>query len=150
MVRWVCEFISRRRSQRLDSDDEEKPSGAKSTSKKELDITVVQYPPDSQHLKHSEWSAHSTLQLQRMAHEAIGAGIWRRTTSEIPVSLPNQPLGTLDFMNPPRSHPYLVKPVHSVGSVFEEEPTSQDSLDSVELNDGQSEQGHLGVVQVEV
>ena len=85
-----------------------------------------------------------------MAHEAIGAGTWRRTTSEIPVSLPNQPLGTLDFMNPPRSHPYLVKPVHSVGSVLEQEPAFQDSLSSVESNGGQSEQGHLGVVRVEV
>lgn len=60
-------------------------------------------------LKHAEWNATSTLQLQRLAFEGIGSGTWSCTSSETPVTLPNQPLATLDFKKPPASHPYLVK-----------------------------------------
>lgn len=53
-----------------------------------------------------EWSTNATLQLQRLAHEAIGMGTWRRGTEYVPVTRPGEMLGLLDISNAlhPRLH----------------------------------------------
>ncbi|KAH7113242.1 hypothetical protein B0J11DRAFT_595485 [Dendryphion nanum] len=43
-----------------------------------------------------EWRSMNFLQLQRMAHQGIGSGIWLKTTNETPITLPYQELGILD------------------------------------------------------
>ncbi|KAF2191705.1 hypothetical protein K469DRAFT_654829 [Zopfia rhizophila CBS 207.26] len=60
--------------------------------------------------KRYEWNATSTLQLQRLAHEAIGCGTWSRVTSETPITLPGQHLGTLGVGSGSKIHPHLVRP----------------------------------------
>ncbi|KAI1277552.1 hypothetical protein F5Y07DRAFT_363307 [Xylaria sp. FL0933] len=54
---------------------------------------------------HLEWTANSTLQLQRLAHEELGFGTWSRGTKTIPVTKPDQLLGSLDVSDP--KHPVL-------------------------------------------
>ncbi|KAF2726818.1 hypothetical protein EJ04DRAFT_582442 [Polyplosphaeria fusca] len=87
------------------------PFGLNSTSKTDTDLTKIEHPSDAGTLRLAEWNANSTLQLQRLAHEALDAGTWRRTSSSVPITSPNQHLARLGFMEPPRSHPYLFKPI---------------------------------------
>lgn len=55
----------------------------------------------------AEWQAGSILQLQRMAHESVGLGTWKRTNESIPVTEPGDSLGVLDTSNP--KHARLVQ-----------------------------------------
>ena len=55
----------------------------------------------------AEWRAGSTLQLQRVAHQNLGLGTWKRTDETIPVTLGNDILGVYDASNP--KHALLVK-----------------------------------------
>jgi len=84
----------------------------------------------------AEWNINSTLQLQRLAHEAIGAGTWGRTFSETPVTLPDQTLGTLSFKKPPMHHPYFINPDVKLVSTSTLEPSDQspdaDSLGGID------------------
>ncbi|KAF2962752.1 hypothetical protein GQX73_g10823 [Xylaria multiplex] len=57
---------------------------------------------------HLEWTANSTLQLQRLAHEELGFGTWSEGTETIPVTKPGQLLGSLDISDP--KHPVLRRP----------------------------------------
>ncbi|KAI0817298.1 hypothetical protein GGR55DRAFT_11801 [Xylaria sp. FL0064] len=57
---------------------------------------------------HLEWTANSTLQLQRLAHEELGFGTWSKGTKTIPVTKPDQLLGSLDISDP--KHPVLRRP----------------------------------------
>jgi hypothetical protein len=84
--------------------------------------TTEQQAPNPKPLKYAEWNATSTLQLQRMAHEAIGSGTWSRTSTEVPVTLPGQRLAMLGFKEPPASHPYLVMPDAGDSADGDEEP----------------------------
>ncbi|KAI0016634.1 hypothetical protein F4780DRAFT_669738 [Xylariomycetidae sp. FL0641] len=61
---------------------------------------------------HLEWTANSTLQLQRLAHEGLGFGSWLKGTGAIPVTGPADLLGCLDLENPehPVIHQYLPEP----------------------------------------
>lgn len=43
---------------------------------------------------HAEWKAGSTLQLQRIAHENLGFGTWKRADESIPVTNKGDILGT--------------------------------------------------------
>jgi hypothetical protein len=45
---------------------------------------------------HAEWKAGSTLQLQRIAHENLGLGTWKRTDESVPVTNRGEVLGTFD------------------------------------------------------
>ncbi|KAI8631817.1 hypothetical protein F5Y19DRAFT_376735 [Xylariaceae sp. FL1651] len=54
-----------------------------------------------------EWTTNSTLQLQRLAHEATGLGTWSRCTSVVPATEPNELLGCLDVEN--LRHPVLYR-----------------------------------------
>ena len=44
-----------------------------------------------------EWETNSTLQLQRLAHEGIGLGIWSHQTNSVPVTERGEKLGVLDI-----------------------------------------------------
>lgn len=56
----------------------------------------------------AEWQAGSTLQLQRLAHENLRLGTWKRTDEAIPVTEPGDMLGTLDITN--TKHARMVAP----------------------------------------
>lgn len=55
-----------------------------------------------------EWSANETLQLQRLAHEAIGAGAWTECDGAVPVTTGRDCLAVLDVDDP--KHPRLKLP----------------------------------------
>lgn len=57
---------------------------------------------------HAEWKAGSTLQLQRIAHQNLGLGTWKRTDEAVPVTAKGDTLGIFDVSNP--NHARLVKP----------------------------------------
>ncbi|KAF2183496.1 hypothetical protein K469DRAFT_689964 [Zopfia rhizophila CBS 207.26] len=52
-----------------------------------------------------EWRVMSVLQLQRLAHEAVGSGSWFKTSSENPITKPMEKLGILDVSDEKR--PFL-------------------------------------------
>lgn len=54
-----------------------------------------------------EWKANSTLQLHRLAHEAVGSGTWTRATKDVPITNPGNILSGLDVED--QSHPRLVR-----------------------------------------
>src|SRR5262245_6752669 len=78
---------------RRKTQDEEAQCTAKTAdSRVDTGLTAVVDAPSTRFLKRTEWNMSSTRQLQRLAHEAIGAGTWHGTTSEIPVTSPDQTL----------------------------------------------------------
>lgn len=79
-----------------------------------------------------EWTANSTLQLQRLAHEELGFGTWSEGTETIPVTKPGQLLGSLDISDP--KHPILRRPADA---------------DSASLTAGSSAETPLTVVRDE-
>ncbi|KAI0448075.1 hypothetical protein F4803DRAFT_567680 [Xylaria telfairii] len=55
-----------------------------------------------------EWISNETLQLQRLAYDESGQGEWSKCTDTIPVTAPDQKLGSLnlaDLEHPRLSHP---------------------------------------------
>jgi len=52
-----------------------------------------------------EWATSSTLQLQRLAHEAIGSGTWIKGSDTIPITTAEVKLSALDISN--TKHPVL-------------------------------------------
>ncbi|ORY06755.1 hypothetical protein BCR34DRAFT_31387 [Clohesyomyces aquaticus] len=52
-----------------------------------------------------EWSHTSTLQLQRLAHEEVGFGVWERGDGDCPVTGKDQKLASLDLKDV--GHPVL-------------------------------------------
>lgn len=55
---------------------------------------------------HAEWKAGSTLQLQRIAHENLGLGLWTRTNESVPVTNRGDLLGIYDVQD--ENHARLV------------------------------------------
>lgn len=47
-----------------------------------------------------EWTANSTLQLQRLAHSAVGASHWSGANSHVPITEPGEVLASLDTTDP--------------------------------------------------
>jgi len=54
-----------------------------------------------------EWSSNCTLQLQRLAQEGVGNGIWSGAVGTNPVTEDGDLLGYLDISKP--AHPLLVQ-----------------------------------------
>ncbi|KAH8901160.1 hypothetical protein GQ53DRAFT_584347, partial [Thozetella sp. PMI_491] len=52
-----------------------------------------------------EWSANSTLQLQRQAHEGSGSGTWLHTAAAVPITKAGELLQALDVTD--KTHPRL-------------------------------------------
>ncbi len=71
-----------------------------------------------------EWRTNEILQLQRLAHEAVGFGTWSKTTSAIPVTDKGELLARLDVN--PQGHPRLVRalPLSHFDSVGKEDPVT--------------------------
>lgn len=63
-----------------------------------------------------EWVSNGTLQLQRLAQEEHGAGVWSNTTKYVPVCRTDDLLAGLDTRVP--SHPRLRQPLSSIGSAM--------------------------------
>ncbi|KAI0465764.1 hypothetical protein F4859DRAFT_519793 [Xylaria cf. heliscus] len=61
---------------------------------------------------HMEWVTSGTLQLQRLAHEELGSGVWSKCTDEIPVGKEDELLGSLDITD--LDHPVLRPPLKEV------------------------------------
>lgn len=62
------------------------------------------------HYSYLEWVTNDTLQLQRLAHEAVGAGgAWSGATSTIPLTGSHEDLAVLDLLEP--DHPRLSVPL---------------------------------------
>lgn len=57
---------------------------------------------------YAEWQAGSTLQLQRLAHESLGAGTWSNTAGTVPVTRPEERLAMLDISD--STHARLMRP----------------------------------------
>ncbi|KAI3331612.1 hypothetical protein HD806DRAFT_518599 [Xylariaceae sp. AK1471] len=56
-----------------------------------------------------EWISHSSLQLQRLAHEELGLGTWTRFTEEVPITTDlDNTLASLNITDP--KHPVLKRP----------------------------------------
>lgn len=53
-----------------------------------------------------EWVTNGSLQLQRMAHEELGAGTWSGTAETVPTTSRDEPLAILDISD--QRHPHLV------------------------------------------
>ncbi|KAL9114280.1 MAG: hypothetical protein Q9227_001702 [Pyrenula ochraceoflavens] len=59
-----------------------------------------------------EWTANETLQIQRMAHEGIGAGTWTRAVKNVPTTLHRENLAILDVSD--TQHPRLINPDENI------------------------------------
>ncbi|KAI0517573.1 hypothetical protein F5B22DRAFT_654790 [Xylaria bambusicola] len=55
-----------------------------------------------------EWISNETLQLQRLAYDESGQGEWSKCTDTIPITVPDQKLGSLNLTN--LEHPRLSHP----------------------------------------
>ena len=64
---------------------------------------------------YAEWQLGSTLQIQRLAHESLGAGSWSNTAWTIPVTQREDRLATLNIGDPDRSR--LSRPLVELGKV---------------------------------
>ncbi|GME57641.1 putative cytochrome p450 protein [Neofusicoccum parvum] len=60
-----------------------------------------------------EWATNETLQLQRLAHEELGMGTWRRCARSVPVTYGDASLAMLDLRD--IDHPRLKLPSSPVG-----------------------------------
>lgn len=60
-----------------------------------------------------EWKATTTLQLQRLAYEAVGSGTWSGTTNTVPVTECGEALDIFDISDKqhPLLHSTLVAPI---------------------------------------
>lgn len=84
-----------------------------------------------------EWITNDTLQLQRLAHEAVGAGDWEGTCDDYPRTQRGDLLAVLDITDP--KHPKLQLPAKAE-TVREEE---RDSVTQVgEEREEQQEERH--------
>ncbi|RAR06174.1 cytochrome p450 protein [Stemphylium lycopersici] len=87
-----------------------------------------------------EWISNDTLQLQRLAHEAVGAGDWEGACDDYPRTRKMDRLAVLDIAD--RKHPVLrVQP--------KTEPKLKEELDDAENGDGDRECEQEGNVQHE-
>jgi hypothetical protein len=61
-----------------------------------------------------EWEHNSALQLQRLAHQAVGSGTWTRTAQAIPVTESGDTLGILDISDPKHTRLRRREPTHEL------------------------------------
>ena len=81
-----------------------------------------------------EWISNDTLQLQRLAHEAVGAGDWEGACDDYPRTRKMNRLAVLDIAD--RKHPVLrVQPKEELKMVEE--------FDDAESRDGERDSGSI-------
>ncbi|KAB2568954.1 hypothetical protein DBV05_g12364 [Lasiodiplodia theobromae] len=66
-----------------------------------------------------EWCINETLQLQRLAHEELGLGVWQRGVEAVPITEVGARLGMLDLTD--LEHPRLKAPPPMLDEVLAEE-----------------------------
>jgi len=71
-----------------------------------------------------EWTLNGTLQLQRLAHERSGHGVWVQCSKEVPITVHNDALGRLDLSD--IKHPRLSETFNSLAT----EETKNASIES--------------------
>lgn len=76
---------------------------------------------------HLEWIIQGNLQLQRLAHEAIGFGDWSKCTNTVPTTPANEPLGYLDTTD--SEHPILQKHTSSNPAQSVHQPIESGSIE---------------------
>ncbi|KAF2142170.1 uncharacterized protein K452DRAFT_270946 [Aplosporella prunicola CBS 121167] len=79
---------------------------------------------------HLEWGANETLQLQRLAHEGVGLGRWKRCEEAVPVTERGDVLGVLDLEE--KGHVRLKAPVSGWEEEEEEEEGKATVMTAVE------------------
>ncbi|KAH7363722.1 hypothetical protein BKA66DRAFT_514601 [Pyrenochaeta sp. MPI-SDFR-AT-0127] len=82
-----------------------------------------------------EWISNDTLQLQRLAHEAVGAGDWEGACNDYPRTRKGDLLAVLDITN--KKHPILKAPsaVDMLSEKEEEKEGEEDTLrDSAQIS----------------
>jgi hypothetical protein len=70
-----------------------------------LPIAVEHFQPHHNRYSSLEWITNDTLQLRRLAHEAVGAGTWKGATDDYPTTTHREMLAILDLTDP--KHPRL-------------------------------------------
>lgn len=78
-----------------------------------------------------EWMTNETLQLQRMAHEGIGAGTWIGTAETVPTTVTQESLAILDVSE--AEHPRLVYQEKEMSNNTREERPSSTQLTQATL-----------------
>jgi hypothetical protein len=73
-----------------------------------VDLHRRVFRPKHEDYASAEWNTTTTIQLQRLAHEALGLGHWSRVDHLTPVTLPGEKLGVLDIRD--AKHPLLKPP----------------------------------------
>ncbi|KAK8173924.1 hypothetical protein IWX90DRAFT_157565 [Phyllosticta citrichinensis] len=76
-----------------------------------------------------EWCANGTLQLQRLAHEALGAGTWSDAAEAVPVTAKGDRLAMLDVSD--TLHPRLQAPPPELEKTMAMRPSSEDARKSL-------------------
>lgn len=59
--------------------------------------------------EHLEWTANSTLQLQRLAHQEVGSGTWSGCTKTVPTTKTHEMLRGLDITD--LENPVIIPPI---------------------------------------
>lgn len=77
-----------------------------------------------------EWQTTSVLQLQRLAHEGIGAGTWSSALDTVPVTKKGDAIGILDTSD--EKHPRLVRPEAWSGEDAYDTESKPDTYSSVD------------------
>lgn len=79
-----------------------------------------------------KWSTNATLQLQRLAHKALDAGIWEGACNDYPKTRKGDLLACLDISDP--AHPVL-QATKTTDAASEQRPT-EDSEDENDIESG--------------
>lgn len=90
-----------------------------------------------------EWVTNGTFQLQRLAHEELGAGDWADAAEELPTLLKDQCLATLDISK--QKHPRLVYKMLANKEGGSTDTTDQQRTPSHNPSDQQIEDSSLHV-----
>lgn len=81
-----------------------------------------------------EWTMNETLQLQRLAHEELGLGSWRRCDTEVPITERLERLGVIDLSE--KTHPRLKAPPVSLEEVVNQNDKEEDQKDKTKVRAG--------------
>ncbi|KAI1340967.1 hypothetical protein F5Y15DRAFT_37070 [Xylariaceae sp. FL0016] len=91
--------------------------------------------------QHLEWTTNETYQLQRLAHEELGLGVWSHGTSTVPTPAADEILGCLDITD--RKHPVLRHPRDKRMGSSRPTASSRVSIRSGEENNADEDGGDL-------
>jgi hypothetical protein len=114
-----------------------------------LPITTERIQRNRNPFANLEWISNDTLQLQRLAHEAVGAGRWKGACDDYPRTQKNDLLAVLDVTN--REHPVLrvgPRPADTMETMVEESYVVQKEKDG--MRDRTDDSKQASVLNVEI